>query len=435
MIWHHLQRRVHLSNLSLFHGPLIRIRRIRQWWRNKPKSSVLSDINIALGQKPSVILLSAYLQHFAFVREISQLAKQHQIPVIVGGAVFNHDDISSAWLDLPGLTAIVGAESDFNLPKLVDHVINKKDLSCFPGVFLPNGFKSAKSDPLRPLDSSPIPDYTDFPWHRYPSRLIPIMTGRGCQWARCTFCSDIHSVNGRTFRTRTVENVLFEMQEQSKRHQSSNFVFTDIKLNSNPAMLRGISEQIQHFVHGAQWVGTVHVDLRKDNGLSRRDLRDAAKAGMRRVSFGLESGSQRMLDLMDKGCLVEANEEFIRNAYDAGLSVRATMFKGYPGESVHDLLQTIRFLERNAVFIDRIRFNDFSIHTGIPLYDEIKQFPDRFPQIKILNEDHRNGRLIFKNIQSEGQEYRKAKSSLLRLVYQINQKKIRVSAKVFDGVM
>jgi anaerobic magnesium-protoporphyrin IX monomethyl ester cyclase len=433
--YHYFQRRVNLSTWKHFHSLLVKIRKFRLWWRNRPETKVLRDVEYALKQSPSVVLLSAYLQHYPLIYKIGNLAKKYNVPLVLGGPVFNHDLISKQWLDIPNLKAIVGAEVDNTLPSIVDAVVEGKNLLNMAGVFLPDGNASQAAKPLRPLNRIPLPDYTDFPWHRYPSRLIPIMTGRGCQWAKCTFCSDVYSVNGRTFRTRNVESVLYEMQELSRRHASTDFVFTDIKLNSNPAMIRGLTEQIQHFVHGAQWVGTVHVDQRKDNGLSRRDLRDAAKSGMRRVSFGLESGSQRMLDLMDKGCSVSLNEEFIRNAFEAGISVRATMFKGYPGETANDLELTIKFLEKNATFIDRIRFNDFSIHTGIPLYDEVLAFPDKYPQIKVIQEDAKYGKLVFKNIETETHEYREAKIKLLKLVHQINKKEIRASAKNFDGVM
>lgn len=433
--YQYVQRRVHLSTWKPFHRLLIKIRKVRMWWRNRPENKVLQDVEYALKQSPSVVLLSAYLQHYPLIYKIGDLAKKYNVPLVLGGPVFNHETISKQWLDVPNLKAIVGAEVDHTLPAIVDAVIKEKSLLGIEGVFLADGNASQPAKPLRPLDRIPLPDYTDFPWHRYPSRLIPMMTGRGCQWARCTFCSDVHSVNGRTFRTRSVESVLYEMQELSRRHVSTDFVFTDIKLNSNPAMIRGLSAQIQDFVYGAQWVGTVHVDQRKDNGLTRRDLRDAAKSGMRRVSFGLESGSQRMLDLMDKGCDVTLNEEFIRHAYEAGISVRATMFKGYPGETANDLELTIKFLEKNANFIDRIRFNDFSIHTGIPLYDEVLTHPEKYPQIKVISEDAKYGKLIFKNIETETSEYRKAKIKLLNVVYQINKKEIRASAKNFDGVM
>lgn len=430
-----IKREIHHSTNKHFISIRNFARKARQWWRNKPNNQILNQIHQSLLQQPSAILISAYLQHYPLIKEICKAAKEKGIPVLLGGPAFNLEKVYEAWIDIPGLTAIVGAEVDTTISEIVSASINDQDLLRFDGVALPNKSKSKPSSPFKTLDNTPIPDYTDFPWHQYPSRLIPIMTGRGCQWARCKFCSDIYTANGRTFRTRSVESVLLEMQEQSRRHLSTNFVFTDIKLNSNPAMIRGIAESIQSYVHGAQWVGTVHVDQRKDNGLTRRDLRDAVKSGMRRVSFGLESGSQRMLDMMDKGCNVDANEEFIRNAYDAGLSVRATMFKGYPGETTEDLLLTLEFLKRNFNFIDRIRFNDFSIHIGIPLYDEITQQPQTYKHIKIFSHDYRNARLIYANTEIESSDYRKVKTQLNYLIYKINRKKLRASAKAFDGVM
>ncbi len=104
------------------------------------------------------------------------------------------------------------------------------------------------------------------------------MTGRGCQWDKCVFCSDVVSVSGRTFRTRSVDSVLLEMQEQARRHNTASFLFLDLKLNSYPDMIRGIADGIGRYVQGAEWIGTVHVDRRRDNGLSRRDLQ-AAVAG------------------------------------------------------------------------------------------------------------------------------------------------------------
>lgn len=58
------------------------------------------------------------------------------------------------------------------------------------------------------------------------------------------------------------------MHEQSRRHNTTSFVFLDLKLNSYPAMIRGIAIRIQDLVQGAEWIGTVHVDQRKDNALN-----------------------------------------------------------------------------------------------------------------------------------------------------------------------
>jgi radical SAM superfamily enzyme YgiQ (UPF0313 family) len=431
----HLARRLHLSTWTPLRIGRNCARALRAWWLGRPHPRVIREVRRTLERRPNVILLSAYLQHYRTVVEVGKLAQRRGIPLVLGGPVFNMPVVANEWRLIPGLTAIVGGEVDIVLPDLIRVAIEGGDLLAFEGVTLPDGRRSAPARPLRDLDRTPTPDFTDFPWDRYRLRVIPVMTGRGCQWARCTFCSDVQSASGRTFRTRSVESVLSEMEEQARRHQTQNFLFLDIKLNSNPAMLRGITEHVQRLLPGAQWIGTVHVDRRQDNGLSRQELRAMVAAGMRRVSFGLESGSQRMLDLMDKGCTVEANAEFIRHAHAAGLSVRCTMFKGFPGETAEDLAATARFLEAHGRFIDRIRFNDFSIHEMTPVYQEVLKKDSKFPQIRISEVDARNGRLRYANADGSSASYRKAKAEVLAAVHQINRRPIRPSARVFDGLM
>lgn len=431
----HVKRRVHLSTSPVFRRPRNLARKTRHWWQRRPHAVVLREVEKALKQQPDVVLLSAYLQHFNTVREIGKLAKAKGAPVLLGGPMFNVKGTARAWAELPGLAGVVGAEVDLSIAEMVDAVCDGQDLKAFTGVVTPDGLSSPAAPPLRRLDETPMADFTDFPWDRYPVRIIPLMTGRGCQWNRCVFCSDIVSANGRTFRTRSVENVLLEMQEQSRRHATTNFLFLDLKLNSYPDMIRGIAEGVQTYVPGAEWIGTVHVDRRKDNGLSRRDLRAAVAGGMRRVSFGLESGSQRMLDAMDKGATVEGNSEFIRNAHEAGLSIRCTMFKGFPGETAEDMEATARFLEDHAAYLDRVRFNEFSLLEDTPIYKAMVDKRAVAGEMNITRLVHREARAEYVHPETGDPRYRRAKARALQVVFEINRRPIRAAARQFDGLM
>ncbi len=428
-------RRMHLSTNPLWRRPRDAARRLRLWWRNRPHARVLREARRLLDSKPDVLLLSAYLQHYTTVVALGKLAAQRGIPVVLGGPVFNHHATAEVWRTVPGLRALVAGEVDLTMPDIVDAVIRGEDLLQFAGVTLPDGRRSPPAPPLRQLDRVPVPDFSDFPWDRYRIHVIPMMTGRGCQWNRCAFCSDIVSVSGRTFRTKSIDAIMHEVRELSARHHCTNFLFLDLKLNSDPRTFRGIIEQMQRNAPGAQWVGTVHVDQRKDNGLARADLRAAVAAGMRRVSFGLESGSQQLLDRMDKGCSVELNQEFIRNASEAGLSVRCTMFRGFPGETADDLVLTAEFLERNSAYIDRLRFNDLAIIEGTPLHDAVRDEPTRFPELKILQFDHRQSWARYVNTEHSARDYRTALHRVLDAVYAINRREVRRSARAFDGLM
>jgi anaerobic magnesium-protoporphyrin IX monomethyl ester cyclase len=430
----HLARRLHFADFPM--QALTEVAHaIYYARRHRPHARVLSMVARSLDDRPDAVLLSAYLQHYRTVEALAGLAADADVPVLLGGPAFNLPSVADAWRRIRGLSAIVGAEADLTLPEIVRTLCKHGDLTGFPGLVLPDGRGGAEASPLRRLDDTPTPDFTDFPWERYRVRVIPLMAGRGCQWDRCTFCSDIGSVSGRTFRSRSVAHVMCEMREQSHRHQTKNFMFLDLKLNSNPHLMRAIVEQVQHTVPGARWIATVHVDQRTDNGLSPAELQAAVRAGMRRVSFGLESGSQRMLDIFDKGCSVQRNGEFIRHAHEAGLSVRCTMFSGFPGETAGDLELTADFLERHGRFIDRIRFNAFTLHEGTLIHDQIRRAPSAFPTIQLRDLDPSTGRVGFSNRRAAPLSYRRARARVQRAVYDVNRRKLRSGAREFDGLM
>ena len=431
----HLRRRAHLSDWQPFMRLRDGLRRAETIRVERTHPVVLREIRKALETPPDAILVSAYLQHFNSVAAIGALAAARGVPLIVGGPMFNLPEVADTWRRIAGVRAVVGAEVDRDLADMVEEVCGDQDLTRFAGVTTADGRATMPARPLRHLDETPIPDFTDFPWDRYAGRIIPVMTGRGCQWDRCLFCSDVISVSGRTFRTRSVENVLIEMQEQARRHESANFLFLDLKLNSWPDMLRGIARGIGRYVQGAQWVGTVHVDQRPDNGLSRADLEAAVEGGMRRVSFGLESGSQRLLDAMRKGSSVAGNSAFIRDAHAAGLSIRCTMFKGFPGETAEDMEQTVRFLEDHADLLDRVRFNAFTIHTGTPIWQAVTDKAGAANEISPVRLDDRRARVDYRRGAPPSAAYRRAKARALEVVYAINRRPLRDTARQFDGLM
>ena len=318
-------RRARHSTRASFQDLQSLIREAKDWRMRRPDERVLNAVAGALDRGAGIVLVSAYLDHMQTLRAIGRMTSARGVPLLIGGSVFNLEGPATTWRLIPGVTAVVGAECDLSIAEIVHTALNGGDLLAFPGVSLPDGRRSAPALPLRELDQVRVPDFSDFPWERYPTRVVPLMTGRGCQWGKCVFCGDVVTASGLSYRTRSSESVLAEMREQSRRLATRSFIFLDIKLNSHPRVFRGIVEGVQSAVPGAEWIGTVHVDQRRDNGLSHEDLRSAAKAGMRRVSFGLESGSQALLDAMDKGCRIEMNEAFVRNAHAAGISVRCTM--------------------------------------------------------------------------------------------------------------
>ena len=430
-----LQRWIFFSTNPALNWSRHGVRALRSWWISRPHPRVMQEVTCALEKKPDIVLLSVYLNHYPSCVEIGKLAAKHGIPVLLGGPVFNIERITEEWLQVPGITALIGGEVDRTLPDLVRDTIAGKDLLKYEGVFYPDGRRSPTPAPLKDLSSLPVPDFTDFPWGAYPGRIIPAMAGRGCSWGRCKFCADVYTANGRTFRTRAVTPMLDELVELSKRHKSKNFILLDIKLNSDVRMWRGLIENFQNRIPGAGWVATVHVDQRPDNGLSKEDLLAARQSGLMRINFGLESGSQALLDKMDKGCKVESNSRFITDAYDAGLSVRVSMMQGYPGETTEDLQMTVKFLQEHRPQLDRIRLSQFKAIPGTRFQEEFDRDPQSYPDVSSFSWDYRDARGKFRYNTASSRKYRRAKRQLLSIVHSINKRPLRPGAEEFDGLM
>jgi radical SAM superfamily enzyme YgiQ (UPF0313 family) len=288
---------------------------------------------------------------------------------------------------------------------------------------------------LENLDAIPFPDYTDFPWQRYPNRIVPMISGRGCSWGACTFCSDVKSTAGRSFRSRSAENVLSELEFQAKRHDANLFVFTDLKLNSSLAMWDSLLHDFQEAVPGARWTAAVHIGSRQPNGLSAAELRAARAAGMVRLTTGLESGSQRLLDLMAKGTNLAVTSGCLRDARRAGISVRTTMMVGYPGEETEDVEMSARFLQEHGDCIERVSLNRFVIMTGARIHRRMEKRPASFAGITPLTINHRLAQIEHHYDRTGSRKYRAAVGRLLHAVHRINRKPLMEEARVFEGVM
>ncbi len=402
----------------------------------KPHPAMLAEVDRALDTKPSAILISAYLDHYEMCKLIGERAAAKGIPVLLGGPFFNLDRVTKQWLSLNGIAAIVGGEVEFKLPEMIRKLLNGESLAGEEGVFTKAGNDNVKPLlPLKNLHKLPVPDFSDFPWEKYPHKIIPIMSGRGCSWGACTFCGDVISANGRTFRSRGLEAVLNELKQQSDFHQSTDFIFLDIKLNSDLTLWYGLIENIQSVVPGARWIATVHVNHLGDNGLNRETLIAAKQAGLTRISFGLESGSQELLDSMKKGTKVEEAGEFLKNAHDAGISVRTSMMQGFPGETAEDLRLTVEFIDKYEQYLDRIRLSRFKPLPDTPFDRLFLKKPERFPYIKNFKWDYKLARGLYQYKPPRDKEYRRQKNKLLNQVYAINRKSLRNDAQQFNGMM
>lgn len=422
-----------VTNLKSVHKARRLLKRNRQIVSGQSSATILDAVKNSLARAPDVVLISAYTMYHQVCSDIAALCRQHSVPVIVGGNSFVVPEIAERWASVKGISAVFSGEPEPVLVNLVSKVAQGEDIQQIPGIYDKRKYENFSATPLQFLDDVPFPDFSDFPWERYPNRIIPIMTGRGCEWGRCTFCSDVLTSAGRTFRSRSLENVLREIQYQRDRFGNDLFVFLDLKLNSNLHVWRGLIEHLPKVAPGVRWTASVHVDSRQDNGLTAEDLQRAAEAGLVRITCGLESGSQRVLSSMAKGVKLNRMSTFIKDASNAGISVRLTSIVGYPSEETEDVEKTTNFIAEHSEYIERVTLNRFTIMPGAPVQEQLEKHPESYPHIAVANLDedyavvpHRNQRLAkARNLLAA---YR-----LIRVTNKVNCKPLLERAAEFEG--
>lgn len=243
--------------------------------------------------------------------------------------------------------------------RFLDHVFVKEAEESFPQFLsqlcAPNprweaipGFGFRKDGNViitdaQPLDPSQIarPDFSGFPLDSYLLPTLPIQASRGCRWHRCKFC--IHWQTYSHYYQRSPKDVVDDMQALSSKHSTRFFHFTDDELAV------GLGSQVSQEIlkRGLQVKWLTYARLEKS--FDFEVLSQWHRAGARVMEWGLESASQPVLDLMNKGIEVKDAQPIVDHASRAGLLNKLFCFHNYPGESLDDLKTTIHFLHENIM--------------------------------------------------------------------------------------
>jgi len=213
---------------------------------------------------------------------------------------------------------------------------------------------------IHDLDALPWPDHALIPLAAYRESFMPrpvgaIMSSRGCPHD-CTFCVRTY---GRELRLRSAEGIAAEVDAlaglgiRHVRFLDDTFTVDRQRVLDLCAMLPA---------------GTTWTALTRLQGLDDELLACMAGAGCRRLYVGVESGSQRVLDLVHKGLTLEQIRRAVARVKRAGIEVSAFFIVGAPGESAFEVEASIAFameLDPDYVIVTRMQY-----WPGTALYDE-----------------------------------------------------------------
>jgi len=264
--------------------------------------------------------------------------------VVLGGphATFMDEEILS---QEKAVDVVVRGEGEQTLLELTQTAFNMKALHTVAGITFMDGdqiIRTHNRDYIKNLDELPYPAYRHFQLDNYRlfgRRILPVITSRGCPY-QCTFCVTSR-LFGRTFRARSPENVVNELEWLRNTYGPDAFTFYDDTITFDKKRILEICEKIINRRIDIPWDCQTRVDH-----VSKEILVQMRKAGCQQVLLGIESGSQKILDAIKKGTTVEQNEKAIRLAKEAGLFVAVSVIIGYPGETEETLNQTLNFIKR-----------------------------------------------------------------------------------------
>jgi radical SAM superfamily enzyme YgiQ (UPF0313 family) len=166
-----------------------------------------------------------------------------------------------------------------------------------------------------------------------------LMTSRGCPWS-CTFCG-AESSWGRGFRANSIDYVLDAMEKVSQRLSVKMLQIKDDTFTTHKKRVLELCQKMRERKLSFFWSCDTRVDL-----LTDELLREMRLAGCQRLSLGVESGSQKILDLIEKKITVAEILESTALAKKYGIKVRYYMMLGNRGDTRDTFEETLRFLER-----------------------------------------------------------------------------------------
>ena len=290
-------------------------------------------IKQAIDEIPEWVGVTCYTPGRHHALDIARYAKEQGCKTVLGGPhpSIMHEQI---YANYPFVDYCIIGEGEHAFVDLITDI----DTSC-------------QKPMIENLDDIPYPAWHLSELNRYPGGAyqifnhvnigeprIPVVFSRGCA-ASCSFCSTWKVWKG--YRHRSPENMLGELDLLQNKFGVHHLVFQDDALTLD---VESVKELCRLIINSGLKFGIF--------GTTRTDACDQemfnlmAQAGFYGLSMGIESGSQRMLDVMGKRNTIEQNERAINMAHSAGLAVCALIVQGYPGETAEDRRLTHDFLNR-----------------------------------------------------------------------------------------
>lgn len=329
-------------------------------------------------EKADLVGLTILTSAYQIVKKLSEDIKKElpQVKIILGGAHATALPAETI-LGVNQADYVCVGEGERTIVEVADFLSNGGEITAINGLAYRNNKGETVFNQQRDfeseLDNFPPPARHLLPMEKYrltASRVKnngycpTLIIARGCPF-NCAFCS--HPF-GRSFRHHSVTRIIYELEYLIEEFQISQANFEADTLTLDKVFLLSLCQEIiQRGINKKiQWTCESRIDT-----VDEKLLEMMKKAGCWQISYGIESGVQRLLDLINKGVTLNQIEKTVILTKKIGITVRGFFILGLPTETIKESWQTINFAKKLDPFW--AQFTVAIPYPGTPLFDQLKE--------------------------------------------------------------
>ena len=337
---------------------------------NKYNQSIDNIANRILQFKPEIIGFSVWMLNREFTMELAKKIKEIDSSIFI---IFGGPECYPLWsgntlANTKIADICVYGEAEITIKKVLDSISKYGKILPIPGTILSDNGKlidSGMPEIVNNLDELPFPALDEFEDTIFRSQSLPISFSRSCLY-KCEYCTtDMFT----RYRYREPKQIVKEIEHWVLRYPDvKKFYVCDPAVTCNPRQIESICDHIISKGLEVLFSGMAVTHP----GLNFNLLTKMKQAGFEGFSYGVETGSERMLKIIGKKINLEIVERVIKDTYRSGIYAGVNIIIGLPGETETDFDQTIQFLLRNIKYIYRISISKFFImpYSSISLHKE-----------------------------------------------------------------
>ena len=302
---------------------------------------------------PDVLGVSVLSVHYDKALHAARLAREclPNLVVVFGGA--HATVLPEETVRMPEVDYVAVGEGELSFPRLIMTLESQADVGQVQGIVYKRGeqvIRTAEADHIKDLDEVPFPARDLLPMERYlhqaPTLPLPypatsILPSRGCR-GNCNYCQPtLRKLFGKGIRYRSPANVVDEMVLLQRKYKVRGIFFADDEPTWARDWMLALCDEIQRRGLKVKWICASRVDT-----IDREMLLAMKAAGCIQVGFGVESGSQAILNYYRKGVKVARIHEAFTLCKEVGIIARMNVMIGAPIDTTATVNETIALIRK-----------------------------------------------------------------------------------------